>query len=58
MEIEKRKIAILLGVYNGEKYIEEQLISIESQTFNNFTIYIRDDDSQDNTLAIITEFAK
>ena len=50
------KIAILLGVYNAEKYIEEQLRSIMCQTINDFTVYVRDDASQDNTLLIMNRF--
>ena len=46
-------IAILLATYNGEKYISEQLESILAQTFQDYTIYIHDDGSTDNTIGII-----
>lgn len=49
-------ISILLSTYNGSKYIREQLNSIFNQTYNDFTLYIRDDGSSDNTLSIINEF--
>lgn len=49
-------IAILLCSYEGEKYIEEQLISITSQTYPNWKLFISDDGSQDRTLKIIQEF--
>lgn len=56
MIINKKKIAILLGVYNAEKYIVEQLDSVLCQTYQDFTLYIRDDASIDNTLALISKF--
>ena len=52
----KKKIAILLSTYNGEKYITEQLQSLLNQTLQAFTIYIRDDGSLDNTLKICQHF--
>lgn len=55
--INSRKIAILMATYNGEKYIEEQLKSIQNQTFEDWTLYIRDDGSTDNTLQICHEIA-
>jgi glycosyltransferase involved in cell wall biosynthesis len=53
----KSSIAILLGVYNGALYIEEQIDSILAQTFQDWTLYIRDDDSKDNTLEIINNYS-
>lgn len=47
------KIHILLSTYNGEKYLEEQLDSIFQQTFQNFTLYIRDDASSDSTIKLV-----
>lgn len=51
-------IAILLSTYNGEKYLPEQLTSILSQSNPNFTVYIVDDGSSDNTNKIIDEFTQ
>ncbi len=50
------KIAILLSTYNGEKYIIEQLKSLEEQSYSDFDLYIRDDASSDNTLQHIENF--
>jgi len=58
MEKNNRNIAILLGVYNAEKYILEQLNSIMNQSYKDFTLYIRDDASSDSTLSKIIEFAQ
>ena len=49
-------IAILLCSYEGEKYIEKQLISITSQTYPNWKLFISDDGSKDRTLSIIQKF--
>jgi glycosyltransferase involved in cell wall biosynthesis len=49
-------IAILLSTYNGEKYIIDQLTSLEDQSHPYFDLYIRDDASRDNTLQLITNF--
>lgn len=50
------KIAILMGVYNAELYICQQIDSIISQTYCDWTLYIRDDASSDNTLSIIKQY--
>lgn len=51
------KIAILLSIYNGEKYLAEQIDSLLSQTYNNTVIIIRDDGSDDRSFAIAHEYA-
>lgn len=52
------KINILLSTYNGEKYLQEQLDSIFHQTFQNFTLYIRDDASSDSTIPLIHTYMR
>jgi glycosyltransferase involved in cell wall biosynthesis len=52
------KIAILMATYNGEKYIKEQLDSIEQQDYKNWILWISDDGSNDKTLTIIKEYEK
>ena len=49
-------IDILVAVYNGEKYLKEQLNSLINQTYKDINIIIRDDGSTDNSLDIIKEF--
>lgn len=52
------KIAILLSTYNGEKYLNKQLESVIAQNINaDITLYVRDDDSNDNTLNILSEYS-
>ena len=43
-----RKIAIVLGFYEGYEFINRQLQSIFDQTHQNFIIFISDDNSKDN----------
>lgn len=49
-------ICILMATYNGEKFIAEQLQSIEEQTHKNWHLIISDDGSSDNTLTIAKQF--
>ena len=49
--------AILMATYQGERYINEQLISFEKQSYKNWKLIVSDDGSTDNTLSIIDEFA-
>lgn len=52
------KVAILLSTYNGEEHLEELLDSLLSQNSDNWTLFIRDDGSSDNTLIIIESYHK
>ncbi len=54
----KKKIAILMATYNGEKYIDKQLRSIIHQSYNNWKLIIHDDGSTDNTIGIINKYMK
>ena len=52
-----KSVVILLSTYNGEKYLEEQLASIFSQTYwQNCTLFVRDDGSKDGTVAILKKY--
>lgn len=50
------KIAILMAVYNGEKYIGQQIESILSQTCQEWELFIHDDGSTDRTIEAINEY--
>lgn len=53
------KIAVLMSTYNGEKYIREQIDSILNQVGNfKLDLYIRDDGSNDKTIAILQQYEK
>lgn len=51
-------IAILLTTYNGQNFLAEQLDSLIEQTERNWTLYIRDDVSTDNTVSIIKSYTQ
>jgi len=50
-------IAILLATYNGALYLEQQIESILYQSFDDWTLFINDDGSSDNTVSIIKSYA-
>jgi rhamnosyltransferase len=50
-------IFIILPVFNGEKYILEQLISIYNQTRTNWKLIFINDYSSDESVNIIKKFA-
>jgi len=49
-------VTFLLPVYNGEKYLEEALKSLEAQTYKDFEVLIINDGSTDRTQEIINDF--
>ena len=51
-------VAIMLATYNGGRYLREQLDSILAQTYTDWTLFIRDDGSTDDTVTIIDEYAR
>ena len=51
-------VSIIIPVYNVEKYIDDCLNSIESQTLRNLEIICVDDGSTDNSLKILKKHAK
>lgn len=50
-------INILMSTYNGEKFLEDQLRSIQEQTVTDWQLLIRDDGSKDGTTEIIRHHA-
>lgn len=52
----KTPLAILLATYNSEKYLAEQLESLYSQTNMDWTLFVHDDGSSDNTIQIIEDY--
>lgn len=51
------KVIILLATYNGAKYIKEQVDSILKQEYEDWTLYICDDGSSDDTVRIINDYS-
>jgi len=52
-----RKIVVLLAAYNGAELLPEQIRSIQRQTISNWTLLVRDDESEDNTREVLKKFA-
>ena len=52
------KISVIMATYNGEKYLEKQLISIANQTVQADEVLIFDDCSSDSTVEIIKDFIR
>lgn len=57
-EIILPQVTVLMPVYNAEKFLDEAISSILSQTFKNFEFLIINDGSSDNSLDIINNYSK
>lgn len=51
-------LAIILCTYNGDRFLKKQLDSYKTQTFKDWTLFVFDDQSTDQTENIIKEFSK
>ncbi|WP_333698470.1 glycosyltransferase family 2 protein [Kordiimonas lacus] len=56
MSSTKPSVAIVLATYNGDKYLECQIESIRNQTYADWKLFVRDDNSTDATQSIIQKF--
>ncbi len=54
----KPEVSIIMATYNRAHLIEESLISIQNQTFENWECIIIDDGSTDETSEVIKTFLK
>ena len=52
------KIDIAMAAYNGAPYIAEQIESIINQDFTDWRLFIRDDNSTDDTVRIILRYVQ
>ena len=57
-KVTQPKVAILLCTHYGQRYLDEQLGSFAAQTHATWEVWASDDDSQDNTLAILRIYQK
>ncbi len=51
------RVVILLAIYQGERFLPEQLASIMAQTHAEWVLYWRDDGSRDGSVALLEAFA-
>lgn len=52
------RFSIIIPVYNVEKYIRRCMDSIMNQTFRDFEVIVVDDETPDNSMQIVAEFAE
>lgn len=50
-------IDILMATYNGERFVGEQIESIQAQTYKNWHLLVSDDCSSDGTLCLVRRYA-
>ncbi len=51
-------IAILLTTYNSHLFLKDLLDSLQKQTYSEWDLYIRDDQSSDDTVEIISQYVE
>ncbi len=51
-------VSVAMATYNGEKYIEDQIASIFSQTYKNIELVVVDDCSSDRTVELVNKLAR
>lgn len=51
-------VNIVMATYNGEKYLKQQIESILGASYTDWSLFIFDDGSTDNTLEIAQDFEK
>ena len=49
-------VCVVMGTYNGEKFLEEQIVSILNQVDISLKLVVRDDGSDDGTVKILESF--
>lgn len=50
------RLAILLCTFNGERFLPLQLASFDAQSLSDWRLFVSDDGSGDDTLALLAEF--
>ena len=53
-----QNIDVIIAVFNGEKYIEEAIRSVQNQTYKHLNIIVADDGSTDKTVEIVTHLSQ
>lgn len=52
------QVSVIIPAYNAEKYIEECVLSVLKQNYQNLEIIVVNDGSSDSTLSIFDEYAE
>ena len=53
-----KMVSVVIPIYNAEKYLEQCIESVLSQTYNNIEVICVDDGSTDNSLLICNKYAQ
>ena len=56
MQNKKKLVSIILNCYNGEKYLQQALSSVEKQSYKNWELIFWDNKSTDNSKNIFQSF--
>ena len=56
--MKKDLVSIIVGIYNGEKYINKCINSILNQSYDNIEVILIDDGSTDNSKVMLDDFQK
>ena len=56
--VDAMRVAILMCTKNGAKFLAQQLKSIADQSHTNWTLFVSDDGSSDETVGIVARFAR
>ena len=55
-ESKKPKVSVIITTWNGIKFTEQAIASVIAQTFEDWELWIIDDNSTDNTVEAVTKF--
>ncbi len=53
-----QNIDVIIAVFNGEKYIEQAILSVQNQTYKHLNIIVADDGSTDKTTEIVAQLCQ
>lgn len=56
MEMNDKKVAVLMSTYNGARFAERQIESILNQSRVDLHLFIRDDGSKDETMHVLNKY--
>lgn len=53
-----QRVAIVMATYNGSRFVEEQIRSIQAQSYYDWELYVRDDGSCDDTVQKVLQIER
>ena len=56
MAMNEGLVSVVVPVYNAEKWIEDTILTIKSQTYENWELILVNDGSTDNSLEVIRKY--